>query len=152
MFARLLSYHIQKLFAAAHLSPALRALRGVLFPNNAPGTTSLVPPSSDAELAALRRRAASALWSLLPRGVARVYLCGRMTPLAPAPRDGAQHDADADTDAAAMVDEVEGLLAVLGDEYCNKHLMYSLLELILVRLMPELGDKGVVELWDERLG
>lgn len=51
-----------------------------------------------------------------------------------------------------MVDEVEGLLMVLGDDYCNKHLMYSVLELILVRLMPELSDKGVVELWDERLG
>lgn len=51
-----------------------------------------------------------------------------------------------------MVDDMEGLLMVLDDEYCNKHLMYSVLELVLVRLLPELSDKGVVELWDERLG
>lgn len=50
-----------------------------------------------------------------------------------------------------MVDELEGLLVVFDDEYCNKHLMYSVLELLLVRLMPEISDKGVVELWDERL-
>lgn len=41
---------------------------------------------------------------------------------------------------------------VLSDEYCNKHLMYGVLELILVRLMPELAEKGVVELLEERLG
>ena len=57
-----------------------------------------------------------------------------------------------DAEHESMVDEVEGLLMVLGDDYCNKHLMYSVLELVLVRLMPELSDKGVMELWDERLG
>ena len=51
-----------------------------------------------------------------------------------------------------MIDEVEGWLEVLGDVYCNKHLMYSILELILVRLMPELGEHGVEELLEERLG
>lgn len=51
-----------------------------------------------------------------------------------------------------MVDEVDKILAVLDDEYCNKHLLYGVLELILVRLMPELTEKGVEELWDERLG
>ena len=51
-----------------------------------------------------------------------------------------------------MVDEVEGLLMVFSDEYCNKHLLYSVLELVLVRLMPELSERGVEALWDERLG
>ncbi len=51
-----------------------------------------------------------------------------------------------------MVDEIEGLLMVFSDEYCNKHLLYGVLELILVRLMPELSKMGVQELWDERLG
>jgi hypothetical protein len=51
-----------------------------------------------------------------------------------------------------MIDEVEGLLMILSDEYCNKHLMYGVLELVLVRLMPELAEKGVVELLEERLG
>lgn len=55
-------------------------------------------------------------------------------------------------DDERVVDELAGLLDVVGDEYCNKHLMYSVLELVLVRLMPELSEKGVVELWEERLG
>jgi hypothetical protein len=51
-----------------------------------------------------------------------------------------------------MLDEVEGLLMVLSDEYCNKHLVYGILELVLVRLIPELAEKGVEELLVERLG
>lgn len=61
-------------------------------------------------------------------------------------------DSEDDGEDERLVDEVEGMLMVLSDEYCNKHLMYSILELVLVRLMPELSDKGVEELWDERLG
>lgn len=55
-------------------------------------------------------------------------------------------------DEESMVDQVESLLMVFSDEYCNKHLVYSVLELVLVKLMPELIDKGVEELWEERLG
>lgn len=43
------------------------------------------------------------------------------------------------------------MLAVFGDAYCNKHVVYAVVELVLVRLLPELGDKGVVELWGERI-
>ncbi|KAM5351361.1 hypothetical protein ACJ41O_004084 [Fusarium nematophilum] len=139
---RLLSHHIHSLFSPSHLPPLLRTLRGVLFPNNAPGTTTLFPPSSDAELQALRRRAANALWGLLPRGVGRLYFGGRLW------RRGEGDSSDKE----GLVDEMERLLLVLDDEYCNKHLMYSILELVLVRLMPELGEKGVTELWEERLG
>jgi hypothetical protein len=55
-------------------------------------------------------------------------------------------------DEERMVDQVESLLMVFSDEYCNKHLVYGVLELVLVKLMPELIDKGVEELWEERLG
>lgn len=109
----------------------------MLFPNNAPGKSSLAPPTSDEAFAALRRRAASSLLGLLPTSVARVYF-------ASSGKTGAA--------AESMVGDMEGLLMVLNDEYCNKHLMYSVLELILVRLMPELSEKGVGELWEERLG
>ncbi|PFH54905.1 hypothetical protein XA68_12147 [Ophiocordyceps unilateralis] len=103
-----------------------------MFPNNAPGPSSLSPPTSEAELRALRRRAASALWSLVPSAAAgRVYLAARS-------------DADA-------IDQVDESLLVLGDVYCNKHLLYATLELLFVRLMPELSEKGVAELWEERL-
>lgn len=80
---------------------------------------------------------------MTPRGIGPVYFGGGL---------GAalgQLDGDVEED---MVDEIEGLLGVLGDEYCNKHLMYSVLELILVRLMPELAESSVEELLRERLG
>jgi hypothetical protein len=40
------------------------------------GKPTLVAPSSDAELCALRRRCASALWALVPKGVGRLYFGG----------------------------------------------------------------------------
>ncbi|KAG9257324.1 PXA domain-containing protein [Emericellopsis atlantica] len=143
---RLLSYHIQSHFSPSQLPTFLRMIRGVLFPNNAPGKSTLAAPESDAELLALRRRAASALWGLVPRTVGRVYLGGRLKTQV----EGGQDDDDEEEEK--MIDEVEGLLMVLDDEYCNKHLLYGVLELVLVRLMPELRDKGVEELWEERLG
>ncbi|KAM0360946.1 hypothetical protein ACHAP4_003040 [Fusarium culmorum] len=142
---RLLSHHINSLFSPSNLPPLLRTLRGVLFPNNAPGKASLFPPSSEAELHALRRRAAKSLWELLPKGVGRLYFGGRLW------RRGTKAEGDP-SDDEDLVDEMERLLLVLDDEYCNKHLMYSILELVLARLMPELTEKGVTELWEERLG
>ncbi|KAG5922838.1 hypothetical protein E4U42_005225 [Claviceps africana] len=143
---RLLSHQLQLCFSASQLPSILRTLRGSLFPNNAPGTSSLFPPSSDAEFQALRRRAAAALWTLMPSRVGRVYFGGGLRAALGKPTDpGLEED-------AIMLDELEGLLDVVGDRYCNKHLMYSLVELILVRLIPELQESGVEELLQERLG
>jgi hypothetical protein len=51
-----------------------------------------------------------------------------------------------------ILSEIEsGILDVFGDAYCNRHLLYGIVELVLVRLMPELSEKGVVELLEERL-
>ncbi|KAM0334205.1 hypothetical protein ACHAQA_001226 [Verticillium albo-atrum] len=58
---------------------------------------------------------------------------------------------DGQEDERVLREIEEGILDVFSDEYCNKHLMYGILELILVRLMPELAEKGVAELWEERL-
>lgn len=153
---RLLSHHIQSLFDPSHLPPLLRSLRGALFPNNSPGSSSLAAPQSEEELLALRRRAARAIRGLLPTSVTRVYFGGRLWRLGGLLGSGdnfGRSSAAVDReDDERVVDELAGLLDVVGDEYCNKHLMYSVLELVLVRLMPELSEKGVVELWEERLG
>lgn len=106
----------------------------------------MFPPSSDAELLALRRRAANALLGLVPETMGRLYLGGRL------PLVGGGIGSNGPDSNEKLVDEVEQLLMVLSDEYCNKHLLYGVLELVLVRLMPELTEKGVEELWDERLG
>jgi hypothetical protein len=163
-----------------------------------------VAPSSDEALLALRRRCASALYALVPRWLARLYLGGRglgdrspppwrsgpQTPGEPRPASGAgaasgdaavgqqQRDQQQRTNGpqratatanqgkpvvAEALDEEqqeeerilteieEGILDVFSDEYCNRHFLYGVLELVLVRLMPELSEKGIAELWEERL-
>lgn len=55
-------------------------------------------------------------------------------------------------DRGAMQEQIETLLDCLGDGYLNKHLVFSVLELIVVRLVPEMAEKGVVGLMEERLG
>ncbi|KAL6908824.1 PXA domain-containing protein [Trichoderma evansii] len=156
VFCRLLSHHIQSLFDPSHLPPLLRSLRGALFPNNSPGSSTLAAPQSEEELLALRRRAASAIRGLLPISVTRVYFGSRLWRLGGLFGSGdnfGRSSAAVDReDDERILDELEGLLDVVGDEYCNKYLMYSVLELVLVRLMPELSEQGVVELWEERLG
>ncbi|KAI0128631.1 hypothetical protein BJ170DRAFT_337527 [Xylariales sp. AK1849] len=57
-----------------------------------------------------------------------------------------------DEDEGRILSEIEsGILDPFSDSYCNRHLVYGVLELILVRLMPELAERGVIELWEERL-
>jgi len=46
--------------------------------------------------------------------------------------------------------QVEDILDVFGDAYCNKHLVYNILELVIVRLVPELGESTPSELLSER--
>ncbi|KXX76402.1 hypothetical protein MMYC01_207061 [Madurella mycetomatis] len=306
----LLSYGIHTfVLDAANLPPLLRSVRGALFPNNTAANNRkpvLVPPSSDAELRALKRRCASSLWGLVPRGVGSVFFaaggggCGghgshgvvgrllllllpprlrrvKAVPRASPPaspdlkvqesgkeqgsaplsklradngRDNSMSAAKArgglghmekegkeepgetaalagsagsgsgrsgrsapapsppsppsppppppppppfsssssdlnddkgrgrgavdlivantgnasagkasgaggqevDEEAKMILDEIErSVLDVFSDAYCNKHLVYSMLELVLVRLVPELTEKGVVELLGERI-
>ncbi|KAI1414652.1 PXA domain-containing protein [Hypoxylon sp. FL1857] len=228
MIDRLLSHHIQAyILDPARLPPLLRAVRGAVFPNNAPGSPSLIPPSSDEQLAALRRRCASALLALVPKRVGRLYYGSsvwawsaiwtstrtgassrsgpfkassnntahnanrtgeevvrvRLTDGGKSVRDShatltpesskrqfgdtgvrpteaggdnradmCDKDDDEDKEDSRILSEIEtGMLDVFSDPYCNKHLAYGILELILVRLMPELAEKGVIELWEERL-
>ncbi|KAB5570088.1 PXA domain-containing protein [Coniochaeta sp. 2T2.1] len=196
------------LLDAATLPPLLRTIRGALFPNNAPGVSTLKPPSSETELVALRRRCASSLWALIPRPLGNIYFGRTSWPWssvpvaqqhAPWPRPGLfspsdppvtssssssprsgpkggciatstrdalvpqtarspvgqgggteeQHD---DPEEERILSEIEtGVLDVFGDAYCNKHLMYAIVELVLVRLMPELAEKGVIDLLEDRL-
>lgn len=138
------------------------------------GTQTLYPPESDQELRVLRRKCASALWSLCPRTVGRLYFGGSGSSwlaanfanpgsLPPSAMESQRSgptadnssssgdDLEVDPDADILTEIETDILDVFSDPYCNKHLMYSAVELVLVRLMPELGEQGVAELWDERL-
>lgn len=58
---------------------------------------------------------------------------------------------DSDEDGEKeMIGQVEQVLDVFGDAYLNKHLFYNILELVIVRLMPELGESTPIELLNER--
>lgn len=50
------------------------------------------------------------------------------------------------------VDAIEDILKVFGDTYMNKHLVFSIVELVVVRLLPEMAELGVEGLTAERLG
>ncbi|RYP79112.1 hypothetical protein DL771_000090 [Monosporascus sp. 5C6A] len=243
----LLSHYVHvHILDPAHLPPLLRSIRAAVFPNNAPGAPGLTAPSSDEQLASLRRRCAKAFWALMPKGLGRLYYGSsawpwfnipvgnsrseastnlRFGPFAnsgngnsntdrnvsdtgkegtcdhdPVPpgdkpppigeqgahstphvtrklrpaagrtgeqsaetsRNGSNHNSDGEAapyqndndggDEERILSEIEtGIIDVFSDTYCNKHLMYGILELILVRLMPELAEKGVIELLEERL-
>ena len=113
------------------LPTLLRTLRQTLFPNS-----TLPPPAPPApsatETGCIKRTCALSLLSLLPTAVCKRFF--------------------GDEDTESWVVEVEGELDVWGDEYLNKHLGYALLELIIVRVLPELGEQRVGDLLKERLG
>lgn len=46
--------------------------------------------------------------------------------------------------------EVEQELDIWGDNYLNKHLAYALVELVVVRILPELAERGPREGLSER--
>lgn len=139
------------------------------------GTQTIFPPESDQELRAVKRKCAIALWTLVPRSVGRLYFGGSASswlaawfanpgdPLSSTPRrscpthpndndnSSGGGDLKGDPDAHVITEIETDVLDIFSDVYCNKHLMYSALELVLVRLMPELAEKGVMELWGERL-
>lgn len=63
---------------------------------------------------------------------------------APCGSDGAEEE-------AFLIAAIESeLLDLLTDEYCNKHLVYSIIETVLVRLVPELAERSVGELMEDR--
>ena len=127
--SRLLSDAIQRHILDPSLLPLLlRTARAALFPNNAPAPPRQIPSAPEQLL--IRRRCAEAILSLVPPKIQGVYF-----------GPGEER----------RVNEVEELLNIMDDSYCNKHLMYGAVELILTRLMPELAEKGVKELLEERL-
>lgn len=56
-----------------------------------------------------------------------------------------------DDDRRRQISEVEEILDVFGDSYLNAHILYAVVDLLVVRLMPEMAEKGVQELRAERL-
>lgn len=104
--------------ATTHLPGILQAARSALFPDNALAPAR-IPPSSD-EVHSIRRGCAEAIVSAIPSAARSTFF--------------------ATDDVEAMIGDVEGELDLLGDQYVNKHLIIEIVELLVVRLFPELAD------------
>jgi hypothetical protein len=127
--SRILSHAIQTHVLDPTLLPQLlRTARAALFPNNSPAPPRIIPSASEQLL--IRQRCAQAILSLIPAKAKDIYF---------------------GPDIQCRTREVEEVLNIFDDSYCNKHLLYGVVELIVVRLMPELAEKGVEELLGERL-
>lgn len=110
------------------LPAVLRTLRATLFPNNGLGPPR--QPPSDDEIVVIKHRCALAILGLVPPQLGTVFFAA----------------ADQDRQLA----EVEDILDCLQDSYLNKHLIFQIVELIILRLVPELGAQGVRDLMEER--
>ncbi|KAB8260622.1 PXA domain-containing protein [Aspergillus pseudonomiae] len=127
-----------------------------------------------AEIASIKRRCAVSILSLVPRPIAQRFLgvpakivIGQTPPerqehfKAPNAQNY-QHSepvcalspdplSDDDLEESLLLVAIENdLLDLFADEYCNKHLIYSIIETVLARLLPELSERSLTELMEDR--
>ena len=103
----------------ALLPPALQAIRRAIFPDDALGPAR-VPPSDD-EVVAIRRECARVIVEIVPPYVRSKYFVTG--------------------DVAIMRGDVEESLDLFADSFINKHLIVDIVELIFLRLFPEIGEE-----------
>lgn|SRR5690242_7580323 len=128
---RVLSHIINtRILNPALLPVVLRTVRATLFPNNGMGPPRQIP--TEHETKEIKRRCATSLLGLLPPRVAVTFL--------------------ASDSKVAQHQQVEAILECLEDAYLNKHLIFQILELIVLRLAPELEQQGIRDLIEERMG
>lgn len=133
---RLIHTHVTlRVLHPAILPQALRSVRAALFPNNMPGPVR-IPPTAD-ETIKIKRKCAESILGMVPLPIRKVYF--------------GKGEKGEDDDRHRQVSEVEEILDVFGDSYLNTHLLYAVVDLLVVRLMPEMAEKGVQELRAVRL-
>ena len=100
------------------LPSVLRAIRGALFPDNA--LAAAREPPTSAEVLEMKRECAKTIIHVVPNAI-RTRFFGTK-------------------DEDLMRQDVEGILDLFADQYINKHLIMSAVELMVVRLFPELAE------------
>lgn len=103
------------------LPSILVLVRTNMFPNNSLGP-GRVPPTPQ-EAVEIRKRCAAAIASIIPALAQNVVF----------------KTADAEVQRA----EIEDMLMVFGDAYLNKHLIVSIVDLVVLRLFPEMREENV---------
>ncbi|KAH4927375.1 hypothetical protein HBI79_136760 [Parastagonospora nodorum] len=118
---RFLSNFIHRRILNPTFLPAiLRTLRATLFPNNALGPPRQLP--TDDEVKEIKQRCAVSILTLLPPSLAAKFFASEKREV--------------------QLANVEEVLSCLDDTYLNKHLIFQIVELIVLRLFPELGVHG----------
>ncbi|GFG00241.1 PXA domain protein 1 [Aspergillus udagawae] len=118
------------------------------------------------EIAAIKRECARRILSLVPQPVARVFFGVPGNTSGPTTVNGSTGDDSQqppsrasspvptppnDTEVSLILQAIErDILDLFADEYCNKHLIYSIIETVLVKLVPELSDHSIAELMEDR--
>ncbi|KAL6709310.1 hypothetical protein ACN47E_001717 [Coniothyrium glycines] len=127
---RILSRAIHtRILNPAFVPTALRTVRATLFPNNGLGSPRQIPSNEEAQQ--IKERCATTLLNLLPpKLAAAVFATG---------------------DRALQHHEIWEMLSCLDDAYMNKHFIYQIVELVVLRLIPELGSRSIEDLLEERI-
>lgn len=64
-------------------------------------------------------------------------------------REGEQDSVD--LEELYLLETIEDdLLDLFADEYCNKHLIYSIIETVLSKVLPEMTERSVLDLMEDR--
>ncbi|KAL3461525.1 PXA domain-containing protein [Aspergillus heterothallicus] len=123
---------------------------------------------SAAQIASIRRNCAVGILSLIPRPIAR-RLFGISTGTgsgensipaqSPSHSQGTGQDlpqlssafTEGSVEESLLLSTIENdILDLFADEYCNKHLIYTIVETVLAKLLPELSDRSIAELMEDR--
>lgn len=92
-----------------------------MFPNNSLGP-GRVPPTPE-EAVEMRKKCAAAIIAALPPIIVKQVF--------------------ATTEAEEVQRQVESMLDAFGDAYLNKHLVVAIVDLVVVRLFPELSEQRI---------
>ena len=71
-------------------------------------------------------------------------------PSPPSPPDLAPTSQDDEEEARLLAAIETDILDLFADDYCNRHLVYAIIETVLARLLPELSEYSVTELMEHR--
>ncbi|OJK02813.1 hypothetical protein ASPACDRAFT_40126 [Aspergillus aculeatus ATCC 16872] len=125
------------------------------------------PRPSTPDFASVKRRCAASILSRVPRPIVRQFFAApavilsthgqvddlpsnkQTSPsssLSPSPSPAPINDAE----EVYLLACIEEILDLFSDDYCNKHLIYSIMEAILTNLLPELSERSIAELMEDR--
>ena len=111
----------EKLFHPGIIPRLLLATRSALFPDNALAPTRQTPTSAEVE--EIKRECARTIVEAIPGSIRSTYFATK--------------------DEDLMRQDVEDTLDLFADPYINRHLIISAVELLIVRLFPELSEESM---------